>query len=154
MDSIYNNEFINTKEKLSEWDLQEIEKKFSFKIPSDIYKHYLLYNGGYPEKCIFVDADGRRYEVEHFIPIKNSNNKRSLDKVLSLHYDDKLLPSWLIPLADEAGGDLYCYSLRENEIGAIYYWSHEFEYGENPEEHIKYLASNIKQFINTMIEDE
>lgn len=35
---------------------------------------------------------------------------------------------WLVPLADEAGGDLYCYSLRENEIGAIYYWSHEFEY--------------------------
>lgn len=42
MDSIYNNTFINTKEKLSECDLQEFEKKFNFKIPSDIYKHYLL----------------------------------------------------------------------------------------------------------------
>lgn len=119
-----------------------------------IFINIIYYNGGYPEKCIFVDADGRKYEVEHFIPIKNSSNKRSLEKVLSLLYDDKVLPSWLIPLADEAGGDLYCYSLRENEIGAIYYWSHEFVYGENPEEHIKYLASNIKQFINAMIEYE
>lgn len=154
MYSIYNNAFVNTKVMLNECDLQEIEKKFNFKIPSDIYKHYLLYNGGYPEKCIFVDAAGVRYEVEHFIPIKNSSNKRSLDKVLSLLYDDNILPSWLVPLADEAGGDLYCYSLRENEIGAIYYWSHEFEYGENAEAQIKYLASNIKQFINSMIEDE
>jgi len=154
VDHMYNNNFLNIKEKLTERDLEEIEKKFSFKIPKDIRHHYLKYNGGYPEKCIFEDNNGKQYEVEHFIPIKNKAGSRDLETVLHLLREDSILPNWLIPLAEEAGGDFYCYSLRNHELGAVYYWSHEFEYGEDPEAYVTFLATYLKQFIDEMIEDE
>lgn len=153
MDDLYKNTFLNTKENLLENDLLSVEKRFNFKMPKVIFDHYLIYDGGYPEKYIFIDNSGSRYEVEHFIPIKNPDGDRTLGKILTLLREDSILPSWLIPLADEAGGDFYCYSLREHELGAIYYWSHEFDFGENPEAHARYLASSIIQFVNGMVEE-
>ncbi|MBQ3583718.1 MAG: hypothetical protein IJA27_03295 [Lachnospiraceae bacterium] len=39
---------------------------------------------------------------------------------------------------------------RKKEEGAIYYYSHEFEYGENPEKSIKFLAKDIDAFLNCL----
>ena len=51
-------------------------------------------------------------------------------------------------------GNLFCFSVRESDFGAIYYYDHEFEYGEDPEEHVTCLAESITVFINSMTEDE
>lgn len=58
----------------------------------------------------------------------------------------KIFPIWLVPLANDEGGNLFAYSIRNGEEGAIYYYSHEFEYGENPEKYIKYLSKDIDAF--------
>lgn len=54
----------------------------------------------------------------------------------------------------EAGGNLFCFSVREADCGAIYYYNHEFEYGENPEEHVTFLAESITTFINSLVENK
>ena len=64
------------------------------------------------------------------------------------------IPNWLIPFADEDGGNLFCFSVREEDYGAIYYYDHEFEYGENPEKYVTYLAESITIFINSLAEEE
>ena len=68
--------------------------------------------------------------------------------------DDGVIPEWLIPFADEDEGNLFCFSVRESDFGTIYYYKHKFEYGEDPEEHIIYLAESITAFINALTEDE
>lgn len=113
-----------------------------------------MYNGGYPDKSAYTKEGDILYVVEYFIPIKNYNGGRCLDKVLKVLKDDKIVPKWLIPFADEEGGNLFCYSLRQNELGAIYYYNHEFEYGENPEEHISYISKSLEDFINSLVEYE
>ncbi|SEB14534.1 hypothetical protein [Bacillus nitratireducens] len=36
----------------------------------------------------------------------------------------------------------------------IYYWSHEYEFGENPEEYVFYITNSLKTFKDSMVEDE
>ena len=80
---------------------------------------------------------------------------RSIEKTLGLlREDDGVILEWLIPFADEDGGNLFCFSVRESDFGAVYYYDHEFEYGEDPEEHITWLAESITAFINALTENE
>ncbi len=105
------------------------------------------------EKPIFTDKSGNAYIVNWFIPVC-SEKKRSVENMLRLLREDEAIPNWLIPFADEDGGNLFCFSVREEDCGAIYYYNHEFEYGENPEEYVTYLAETITIFINSLVEEE
>lgn len=150
---MYTNAILDVEESATLNDIRMIENKFGFTMPKDFVNHYLKYNGGYPEKNVFVDDKNNRYAVDYFIPIKSSNGL-DLKETLRLLNDENIKPNWLIPFADEEGGNLFCYSLHENELGAIYYYNHEFEYGDNPEEHVKYLAKSLIIFIESLIEND
>ncbi|WJE51147.1 SMI1/KNR4 family protein [Bacillus cereus] len=156
MEISYNNIFKNVKEAISNTDIIKIEQDFSFKFPQEIREHYLLYNGGSPEKCVFIDEDDYEYVVHYFIPInhKNARGGGDLESTLNVVRVEKIIPDWLIPFANDPGGDLYCFSIKDGEEGSIYYWSHEYEYGENPEDHVFYLTNSLKTFIDSMVEDE
>ncbi len=155
MENLYNNNFVNTERGVTEEDTSLVETRFEFTFPNDIRSHYLTYNGGEPEKCVFIADDGSEYIITQFLPIKyDEESGRNIEYVLETLRVDGILPDWLIPFADEPGGDLYCFSLQANHEGAIYYWSHEYEYGENPENHVTYLAESLKAFINRMVEDK
>lgn len=54
----------------------------------------------------------------------------------------------------KTGGNLFCFSVREFDFGAVYYYDHEFEYGEDPEEHITWLAESLTAFLNALTENE
>lgn len=148
---MYLNKILGTKDNILETDLQELEKRFNFKFPSTIRDHYLLYNGGYPEKSLYVGNDSKDYVVDYFIPVKNEKGQSQFS-ILPLLNDEKIMPKWLIPFADEEGGNLFCFSISEKDNGAIYYYNHEFEYGENPENHIMYLSESLPDFINSLVE--
>ena len=103
---------------------------------------------------IFTDENGNEYSVDLFIPVRDGK-KRPMEKTLELlRADDGVIPEWLIPFAEEDGGNLFCFSVRESDLGAIYYYDHEFEYGEDPEEHITWLAESITAFIDALTENE
>lgn len=91
--------------------------------------------------------------MDCFIPVRDGK-ERNIEKTLGLLREDDAIPDWLIPFADEDGGNLFCFSVRASDFGSIYYYDHEFEYGENPEEYVTYLAESITVFINSMIEED
>ena len=92
--------------------------------------------------------------MDLLIPVRE-RFKRPLEKRLELlRADDGVIPDWLIPFAEEGGGNLFCFSVRESDPGAIYYYNHEFEYGEDPEEHITWLAESLTAFLNALTENE
>lgn len=150
---MYDNQILRAHGKAKAEDLERIEQKFQVKIPATVREHYLAYNGGYSEKPVFTDKSGNAYIVGWFIPICGEKN-RSVENTMRLLREDEAIPDWLIPFADEDGGNLFCFSVREEDYGAIYYYDHEFEYGENPEEYVTYLAESITIFINSLVEKE
>ena len=150
---MYGNRILRAYEKAKAEDLECIEQKFQVKIPAAVREHYLAYNGGYPEKPVFTDKSGDAYIVNWFIPVC-SEKKRSVENMLRLLREDEAIPNWLIPFADEDGGTLFRFSVREEDCGAIYYYNHEFGYGGNPEEYVTYLAETITIFINSLVEEE
>lgn len=140
-----NNKILKSEKNISEEDIRAVENKYNFSMPEDIKKHYFKYNGGRPEKSMYTTNSGDEFVVSWFIPIKSDEKSSELDAVLADLRGDKIIPDWLIPFADEAGGDFYCYSLRKNELGAIYYWSHEFD-------DVVYITKSLEEFLNNMVE--
>ena len=151
---MYDNPILYTNGNAKKEDLDRIEQKYHVKIPSEIREHCLAYNGGYPENPVFTDKNGNEYSVDLFIPVRDGN-KRPMEKTLELlRADDDVILDWLIPSAEEDGGNLFCFSVRESDFGAIYYYDHEFEYGEDLEEYVTWLAESITAFINALTEDD
>ena len=150
---MYTNLFMNTKRKLTEKDINEFQTKNKIAMPQEIKSHYLEYNGGYPEKTVFRAKNGQEYEVNYFLSI-SCGEGLALEKTLILLDDETAFPKWLVPFANDEGGNLFCYSIRTGEEGAIYYYDHEFEYGENPEENVILLSTSIINFINSLEENE
>jgi len=126
-----------------------IENKHKFKFPDEIREHYLTLNGGRTKRRIFLD-DEYEFIVQQFIPSKADIDGRNLDTVLDTLRHDNAIPNWLIPFADEPSGDLYCFSLDEDELGAIYYWDHESI--DQPEESYGYLSESLKEFIDSLVD--
>ena len=151
---MYENQILEYHGKAKKEDLDRIEQKFHVKIPAEVREHCLAYNGGYPEKPVFTDKNGDEYSVDLFIPVRDGRKRPMEETLRLLRADDGVIPDWLIPFAEEDGGNLFCFSVRESDFGAIYYYNHEFEYGEDPEEHVTCLAESITVFINSMTEDE
>ena len=145
----YNNNFKNIKKSIIAKDILYIENKHRFKFPDDIREHYLTFNGGRTERRIFLEDD-YEFIVQQFIPLKDDDDGRDLDTVLDTLRHDNTIPNWLIPFADEPSGDLYCFSLDEDELGAIYYWAHE--YINQPEESYGYLSESLKEFIESLVD--
>lgn len=151
---MYDNPILYTDGTAKEEDLDRIEQKFHIKIPKEMREHYLAYNGGRPERTVFTDKNGDEYFVDLFIPVRE-RFKRPIEKTLELlRADGGVISDWLIPFAEEIEGNFFCFSARESDFGAIYYYKHKFEYGEDPEEHITYLAESITAFINALTENE
>ncbi len=42
-----------------------------------------------------------------------------------------VLPSGFLPVAGDAGGNLFCLSLRDDDAGSVWFWNHELEVAED-----------------------
>jgi len=145
----YTNKIVNTKREIYDDDISKVELKFNFTYPNDIRNHFLQYNGGEPLMYIFVDQDGDEFIVQQFIPIKYGH--RTIDALLNNLRNENILPNWLIPFADDPGGDLFCISLSQETYGQIFIWEHEvIDNDENP---AYFISESLEQFINSLQED-
>lgn len=51
----------------------------------------------------------------------------------------------------------FCWSLRKEEYGAIYYWDCDVNYGDDPsksDDYAVFLANSLEEFMNLLVEDE
>lgn len=144
------NVFYSVKRALTDEDLRKFENENNIVMPVKIREHYLRFNGGYPERNVFCSMeDERQYIINYFFSI-GCGEGLAIEKTLPLLRDEKIFPTWLVPLANDEGGNLFAYSIRNGEEGAIYYYVHEFDYGEKPEKYIKYLSKDIDTFLNSL----
>lgn len=160
---MYNNKIIDTeKSKVTEKDLKEIEKKYNIRFPESFKRHYLLYNGGYPERDMVIDKENDDLiPFGCFYAIKSDdreNGTTELNDMLKTNFDeDSIMPKWLVAFAGDCASGEYCWSCRDYEYGAIYYWDCDVNLGADPsktDDYAMFLAKTLEEFINSMVEDE
>ena len=159
---MYNNKILMTEEiKITENDLKDIEKKFNIKFPESFINHYLRYNGGRPEKDMVVDGKGELMPFTYFYAIKSDDGEDGIElkDILKTNFfdEDSIFPKWLVSFADDGIGGEYCWSLRKEEYGYIYYIDIESCVGDSIQEindSAVFLSDSLEEFINSMVEDE
>lgn len=67
-------------------------------------------------------------------------------------YDDRV-PTWLLPVASDAAGNLFAVSLRDSDRGSVWFWDHEWEADEDEpptEENIERRAKDWPTFLDAL----
>jgi len=127
-------------------DLDAAEVSMGVILPSKLREHYLLQNGGVPDKTCYP-FEGDLYSVRWFFPIKYGVPTRTLEATYARVAD--AIPAGLIPFTNDGGGNLYCYSVKQPTMHSICYWDHEMS--DEPDEAITVLAPSLKAFLEALI---
>jgi len=62
-------------------------------------------------------------------------------------------PSWLLPVAQDEYGNLFCLSLRDEDFGTVWFWDHEEEADEDEpptEDNVSQIATDWRAFIERL----
>lgn len=156
------NVFFETKQKLSESDIARVETKYKILFPEDYRSHLLKYNGGYPERPCFSSPDTAHTDayspfsscVHYFYAIydgKVSNFEKNYENFKGR------IPSNMIPIAYDPGGNQICLSTDVLNYGYVYFWSHEDESSNHIEDNnnrLTVLAKSFTEFVNGLHSEE
>ena len=132
-------------------ELDEVEALLGIILPHDLRSHFLKYNGGKP-KPEYFQVDDDFYMVRGFFSVKygiagdpDLTFEKSYQR-LSNH-----IPEGLIPFADDAAGNLFCYSVNKESMHNIFFWEHEFY--DDDDQGLRKLAPNLHVFLNGFAQD-
>lgn len=145
---MYTNKFIGTAQPLTEADIAEAERTMGQPLPPDLRRHFLLYNGGVPERRYFVTTRGIQLGVSMFLTMCYGDPRSpTLEQIFtSLVHEKQLMPPHLLPFAENAGGDFFCLDRRDQ--GVVYYTMDDcFE----PATAAKRIADSLTEFVNGMV---
>ena len=128
--------------------IEKEELKHGFQVP-DEYKEFLLQqNGGHPKRCCFRFGKGTYMDsmISNFLAI-GGPGYMNLAHFVEV-YSDRL-PSHVIPIADDPGGNLIVMSCEGKTRGAVYFWDHE----KTGKQSIRRLAGSFEEFLSMLSEE-
>ncbi|HKP52978.1 MAG TPA: SMI1/KNR4 family protein [Chloroflexia bacterium] len=139
----------------TEDEVLKLEKHLGISLPLG-YRNYLLtYNGGRVEPCVFPIANCPRDThgiLSWFFGINGGEYYDLMDNVRT--YSDRV-PSNLLPIGEDPGGNLICLSVLGSDKGTVYFWEREWEVleGEAPDYSNVYLiAEDFDGLLNSLAE--
>lgn len=138
--------FLDTKPTPTARDFDAVAELLGFPLPQDLREHYSRFNGGHPVPSLFP-KDGELYQVHDFFPIKYGHSLEEAYR--NVVVGNNLFPSYLIPIACDPGGDLFCYSVKPTQAGAIYI--HQSDYYDDPERAVVFLSKDLASFLDALI---
>lgn len=137
---------VDTEPSVTEADLNEAEKVIGRSLPVELRRHYLAANGGRPIPNALI-RNGESYCVHEFIPVKYGRKGESLEDVFCMSRDH--LPADAIPIAIDAGGDYFLYSIKADSMGSV--WFYASDYFNDPSRAMVKLAENLDEFMNGLV---
>ncbi|MGH9760486.1 MAG: SMI1/KNR4 family protein [Blastocatellia bacterium] len=144
-------------ERLTLNDLDEVELNRGVKLPDEVRRHYLEYNGGIPDPNCWVMENGEWHCVQQFLPIKYG--KRTLESVYLKGVEKGYLGPEMVPFANDQGGNYFCF----DQAGRVFFyamdvWSPDATNEENKKRAAKLLADSFNEFVSGLdvnpVEDE
>lgn len=146
----YTNEISQTNRPVDEATIKRIEKRLKITFPEEIRQHYLTFNGGVPARTWFENDDFDTLFGE-FLPIVHGRRGDTVETVCEdLCIEQKVIPRFLVPFAADQGGDYFCFSVKADEPGAIYFFNGE--HYDEPDACIR-VADSLREFIEGLKED-
>lgn len=149
------NKFLDCETAITSMDLDHLESVIGEKLPTSFRNHYLKYNGGMPERAFWASEDFfDPIEVASFRPIVYG--EPSLLSTYQLMLKKQILPSHLLPFADDLGGNFFCLNLHSGAVS--YFTADTFNSALSPEanhaESEKPVCSNFLRFVQGLIDEE
>ncbi|WP_158136327.1 SMI1/KNR4 family protein [Photobacterium damselae] len=143
------NEFMNAQRGISESELKNLESLINHQLPLDFKEHYLIFNGGEPEHCLYV-FESEPIVIQEFFPIAYGDQGDTIEEHFKeLVLKEKLIPHSLLPFGRDPSGDFYCLDMISGKV-TIY----RAEYLPNQSNCITEVAESMSDFLNGLIKDE
>lgn len=146
-------DIIYSREPLTEQDVIKLEIETGISLPV-AYKNFLLsHNGGHPkteEFPIQKNLSDTHARVDFFLCLKD---KDIYDITAWIGRYKKRIPSSMIPIAVDPGGNLVCLVVKGDHAGNVYFWDHEDEAGVGKEpwdKNLYFVANNFDEFVRCL----
>jgi cell wall assembly regulator SMI1 len=123
--------------------VERLEQRIGRRLPTS-YRDYLLrQDGGWLESN---DA-----AVKTIFGVGNVKDSASMWRALETF--DERVPAWLLPVARDEYGNLFAVSLRDEDLGSVWFWNHEEEADEDEppvEENLELKAPDWPGFLSSL----
>lgn len=133
----------------SEEKVVALENGFGRPLPPQYRQFLLLYNGGRPKNDIFDIPGQGEGQANFFYGI---DVVRYNDLAAKIDVFKDRIPNYLLPIANDPGGNQICISLSPDDCGKVYFWDHEKEL--EPDQTVIPLADSFDEFIDSLRESE
>jgi cell wall assembly regulator SMI1 len=131
----------------TEEQIHRIEIELGFSFPKDMRTYYKKHDGKQLEVSKFVLERHGSITLNQMWCIKDEIGNGSFRDLCKLSIENPYWPKWLIPFANDPGGQAFCFSVNESNYGAIYL--HRFEFmGEEKE--ALFLSRDFSEFIASL----
>ncbi|MCU0540569.1 MAG: SMI1/KNR4 family protein [Oscillatoriaceae cyanobacterium Prado104] len=136
--------------------IREIERRLGMQLPQCYIDFLLNYNVGFPEKSGFLYCSEKANQlgaVNRFLGIHNGKYNNLNDYLMLYKEREKRIPSNLIPIATDPGGNLICLSIDGNDLGNVYFWDHDLEAEDESEvnySNVYFIANSLEEFLHNL----
>jgi SMI1-KNR4 cell-wall len=147
--------FSNTKQKISLFKIEEVERYANLKFPQQYKEHLLKYNGGQCIPNIFTCIENGKIggsSIEWFLAIDTKFNNLK-EYIETYKIEEKRMPTYILPIANDGLGNSICISTSGIDEGYIYFWDHEQEVDYSVSDDSDYsnlflIAKSFNEFLN------
>jgi cell wall assembly regulator SMI1 len=147
--------FSNTEKSITSIDIDEIETYIGLKFPEEYRKHLLKFNGGQCTPNVFHFLEKGKPSsscIDWFLAIYEGENDNLKDYIDILKKDEKRMPTHIVPIAHDPGGNQICLSCGIQDYGYVYFWDHENEVdytisGDDNYSNLYLIAKNFNEFL-------
>jgi hypothetical protein len=129
--------------------------------PPAYKSHLLKYNGGRCEPNVFDFMENgalTQSMVDWFFAIYDGEYDNLLENLQIFKIDHKRLPTQMLPIAHDPGGNLICISCFGSDSGKVYFWDHEKEVdysiaSDDDYSNLYLIANSFEEFLDGLYED-
>jgi hypothetical protein len=138
--------------------IENIEKLTGLKFPIEYKEHLLRYNGGRCTPNVFSFKENEEFPdsmIDWFLAIYEGEYDNLLKYIEIYKIDDKRLPTHMLRIAHDPGGNLVCISCGPDDYGYVYFWDHEKEVDysvsdDNDYSNLYLISKSFTQFLNEL----
>jgi hypothetical protein len=136
----------NTYGSLSESRLTAFETALGTRLPEHYREFLTRFNGGRWENRIFKisDEDGES-EIHHVYGLHDGPEYCRLDRVWHTFRDR--IPSSVLAIADDPGGNKICLGIQGNVRGKVFFWTHDHPGGSDQRSALSLISGSFDEFV-------
>jgi len=137
-------------------DIEDVENLVGLEFPIEYREHLLKNNGGrcHPNRFIFCEnGDKSESIVDWFLAIYDGEHDNLRTYINIYKIEEQRLPSHMLPIAHDPGGNLICISCGTTDYGSVYFWDHEKEvnyklFSDNSYFNLYLIAKSLLKFFD------